>query len=458
MSFLRIFLLFASLYLGPIELLEAQKPDFKAEMDKTFPDSSKLLWLRTFRGLADELHPVTIILGYDGSWCKGIYYLETGNVWFHLEGLLKGTTLTLNEVDQEENKTGSMRLSMLKNTIVGNWSNIDKSIGTEIKCREVNEDLAGELMSKPFYWIKDFTGKLNGMPINITLQKIPNRRLAGLVTINQKAPLYQIHGKFTTSNELFTQLYLKTYLDTTTVKIDGKVISDQEMQITFQKGKERPKTSILQMNESIKMKSHQYQNYFLSYDFSYPDIENPRFAKYIQSQVAEWEKNCNQMLENYPKDHPVLGPSNRAQHQANCWFEPYFISKDKISGRLVYTNTWSIFTTVKSINYDFTKQSPIVLRDLFKKEIDPDTVINQYLQSQMPVLMKDKDPAYQDWIEQVEFKLIGFCAYGLCLSTDFDPTYGSETIFLPFTELEPYLRPNNPLRNILESTQKQNDH
>lgn len=87
----------------------------------------------------------------------------------------------------------------------------------------------------------------------------------------------------------------------------------------------------------------------------------------------------------------------------------------------------------------------IGLTDLFNSTFNAKQWLDDYAKKEMPKLAAfSSDPKFREWLNQSGFPLFSIRREGLELSSLFHPQYGRQTPTVPYEQLKPYMKKDNP--------------
>ena len=88
---------------------------------------------------------------------------------------------------------------------------------------------------------------------------------------------------------------------------------------------------------------------------------------------------------------------------------------------------------------------------MFQKSFGYQKWFSDYAAKEMPKLPSfAADPQFREWLSKEGFPLIVIRRDGFELSTYFNPLYGRQTLFVPYTTIRPYLRKDSPLGEFIK--------
>lgn len=166
----------------------------------------------------------------------------------------------------------------------------------------------------------------------------------------------------------------------------------------------------------------------------------------LDQMVNDWAKRCNTTLA-AQKD-PAL-PTTRARNRASAWAEVLCWTENIFSGCLHFSER--SLTQGQAFNFDLRNGKEIKMEDLFNKSFEWKKWLDDYARKESPKMAQFvADPKYREWVAADGFPLITIRRDGLQLSTCFHPDYGRQFLMVPFSELKPYMKKDNPISDLVK--------
>ncbi|MFT4759415.1 MAG: hypothetical protein ACI9XO_000680 [Paraglaciecola sp.] len=391
---------------------------------------------RYFKGRIDDFNDINITLTCDQSDCEGQLKYLRSEVFFQLKGKLYGENLELKEINSLGNLSGRINGKCRNRNIDAQWTNFDRSISSRMV---LEETLFADNL--PTYcgenkWIMQYIHKNGDETIHLLMQTGANNQILGNADWNGK--MYQIQGELN-ENDSFSarlkssdgQIYtLKSnaYNPNRTLKATLTDVNKKSQNLTFK------------LREQLDVGCVRYADYTTAYDATYPKTKNKAFNSWIETIIFDWAKTCQNHVNSNKET--VLKPENRAVHRATAWVDLSYLSKDFITGFIVFNNNWKNQPRCISFNFDLKKEISIIQKDLFKNIFDLPIFTKRVAANFFRNHPLYEDTDFKEWIEETKFPHFTIQRKGINFSTDFDLIYGQQNMLIPYIELAQFLQPN----------------
>ena len=396
------------------------------------PVSSK--GLMQYEGRIDDLNAVKIILACSNNICNGeLVYLRSGDR-FRLSGQEENGNLVLEEYDANNQLTGYVKGKFIGSTIDAIWENANQTIGSKLYLKSTQETQTTVNNCDANKWIQAYRGIIRDKEVEMILQKIDNNRVVGNVYYVKEKRMLAIRGSLESNNSLKLSL-----LDAPSHRTIGTIRAiyrnGQELSASFYDRRNAQSFASFELLQTLDVNCLEYADYYSSYDFLYPQSNDPLFNQIMAFLTKDWVLDCKNQTRAIRKEQAV--PALRASQRGYSWTEVTLYKKDFISGLLTYNNTWNGKKHTKAFNYDFENKASIELEDIFKGGFDYRKYIKEYIKEE---LQQDatykKDISYQAWIDQQNFSLYTVGRDGLHFFTDFHSVYGRQSVLIPYKKMK----------------------
>lgn len=145
------------------------------EVRLRFETPDAIQWIHTFNGLWQNLHPLEIVLGFDGKEYRGRLHLETGDIWFDLYGYPQDGRAMIQEIDETGRTSGYLIVDISEGRMTGNWWSTDFSRSAALSLR--SEEVVELRRFEPT--LMTMTGTLDEGLINLIIQREESDLLSG---------------------------------------------------------------------------------------------------------------------------------------------------------------------------------------------------------------------------------------------------------------------------------------
>lgn len=422
-------------------------PDIKT----LFPSSDSLLWVRTYCGKADELHPVTVRLGYDGLYCRG--YIQYGSVGLRLkwDGLIQQDELRAYEIDSLDNHCGLIQGKIRDSVLLVTWQNTSRTIGSRIALSWCEEQSLRSYDPPSDLWLRYYAGTAGNTPLTVLLQKNASDRIRGVFYFPLKDTSWAATGhSFTADQYLLRPQDLNNRFLADSILIDSLI--QKQGRIHWKDTSAVIANGDLKLKATYEMSSYLYMDYFSNFAFVYPRLKAANFNNWFGQLISDWLRDGTEEAAAFSLAHPQPVAELRATVRAYGWSDTELITKRIISGQVNYTCTWSAGEYSRAFNFDLKKGREINIEDIFKPEFNYKLFIDAFIRRNFTRHPLYEDPDFRAWLEQEDFRIFTVRRDGITFSTKFNILYGRVHITIPYTELEPFITKSSAVRTVMQHT------
>ena len=360
-------------------------------------------------------------------------YLRSGDR-FRLSGQQDDSKLTLEEYDVNNQLTGYIKGKFIGNAIEATWENSSQTVGSKLYLIDIKNTQRKSTNCGANKWIQTYRGVIQDKEVEMILQKTDNNRVLGSAYYVKEKRSFTIRGVLESNNSLNLNL-----LDASSQKAIGTIRAiyrnGQELSASFYDRRNAQSFASFELLETLTVNCLEYADYYSSYDFLYPQSNDPLFNQIMTFLTKDWIADCKNQARAIRQEQAV--PALRASQRGYSWTEVTLYKKDFISGLLTYNNTWNGKKSTKAFNYDFANKTSVELEDIFKGSFDYKTFIKEYIKAE---LQRDatykKDISYQAWLDQQCFTLYTIGRDGLHFFTDFHSVYGRQSVLISYKQIK----------------------
>lgn len=400
-------------------LLSAQTVE--EDVRRLFAFKANIEWVRSLEGAVNNIHPMQLHLGYDGSAYRGLVTYEGIEAPFELQGTRRGDVLTMQELDSEGNVTGVIKGHLERDRFNGAWWSDDMTRSADVS-----------LMDRGLILLERFEPRFMIIEGNAGDQRID-------FALSMESPLV-ISGTWQRSKECVRVLgecddFLCDNIRLIVLEgeMSGAVISMSEAGKKYSvkiHGGHQPLNGSAEVTYRTPLKINSAGGYHFLTDMAYPEIRQGNFESWIGSRMDTW---YNQTISNVA-DREEHFPSNRWSLSASGWIDIYLYEDDLLSGMLTYFDTDKESYAREAFIYDLRDGREVELSELDKRG---GTLLKQ-LQSHVRSETRNAE----------DFVHVMLCESGFVLSTDFDSVEGDEAACVPFDKVEDILRKRSTLAKL----------
>jgi hypothetical protein len=412
---------------------------------KLFEEPASLQWIRSLKGRMDDVAPIDITLGYDGHNCRGyLTYLKSRNR-FRLIGTLEEDQLQLEEHDPVNALTGMLQGTLSDRKLSATWSNSDNTVGSRV---EAEEPLPGQTINigcSENKWVNRYITRYNGGRADMVLIRMHNGALDGFLWVEADAKTYVLKGEMKPDGSYEIEAILPNGKVAAILQGSFKTMLNTECAWV---GSGEKRSFSFAIKDKLQLGCFDYADYRSSYDAIYPRSTCVACNNWLDQQVSSWVTQCKSAIASLKTP---LSPATRNSYRASCWTDIACWTENILTGYLTFSDTKSDFPLGKSFNFDLRAGKEITYNDLFNKGFNAKAWFDAYVKKETPKLPAfANDANYRAWIDKNGFPLFTLRRDGMELSTLFHPTYGRQHLLVPYGELKPYMKKENPVADLVK--------
>ncbi len=424
--------------------LQAQGSNLEHLVRGFFKNPESIQWLKHYRGSVDDVNKIAVTIAWDGYNCKGtMTYLHSNKV-LKLEGNIVGKTIKLEEINRTKEVSGFLLGTLNDHKIDAEWTNHDGTIGRQVILNEIRPNQVVTYNDFDNQWVKQYKGILDMQEqVDMILHRLNDNELTGTAFFYKNKEKMEVYGTIETSNKIELNFTNKTGQKIAVLHAEPS--KNKSISGDFIEADGTKRTASFGLEARMEVANESYADYSTSYEVLYPQSNNRAFNNWIKSTLTEWISTCESQVTFVKKKNINENPSTRAIRRAYVWFDVNHISKDIISGNFTFTNTWDDNIEGATFNFDLKSEEPIELSDIVKKGSDFKNFFKKYAQKEVMNDPNYPQKDYREWVSKQKFDLFTVQKHGLTFSTLFDELYGKTDITIPYADLKPFLKSNNPL-------------
>ncbi|MBK8193177.1 MAG: hypothetical protein IPK76_08190 [Lewinellaceae bacterium] len=412
---------------------------------KLFEKPSDIKWVRYFKGRFDDVSVVDIALGYDGKNCRGYLNYSKSGDRFRLDGTLDGKILNLEERDGSKAITGRLRGNLDKRRIDAEWTNHNNSLGSFLDAEELAPGQIPNYNCSENKWAGRYITRFNGARADMILIRIHNGSLYGYLWVESDAKTYDLHGEMDREGNYEIEALLPS--GKMAGLLQGNLKNLQSTDCNWVGSGEKRTFKFTQRN-NYQLGCYDFADYNSSYDAIYPLTNCKNCNTWLDQQVNTWLTECKATIAAQKKQRI---PANRSAQRATCWAEIACLTENLLSGYLTYSETWNKQSRGQSFSFDLRSGKLITFDDLFNKSFNINGWLDDFSKRESPKLPHyGADPEYREWLAREGFPMFTLRREGLELSTLFHTQYGRQTLLVPYANLKPYMKKDNPVSDLVK--------
>lgn len=446
---IRLFLLLPLLFASIALLAQKTAPNAPVKdtaIARLFNPPTSIKWVKTFKGRLDDASVVDITLASDGAQCRGYLTYPKSKIRLRLEGTFDTSRVRLSEKESATAPvTGHIIATYEKKKLVGDWTNHNNSVGSRLEADEVSPGQTTTLNCSDNKWSSRFVTRYNNARCDMVLVRSQNGALDGFLWVEADAKTYRLKGDITPEGQYAIEVLLPG--GKLAAMLQGKLQPGQDTDCNWVGSGER-RTFHFKLKDHYLQGCYESADYISQYDVLYPRTPCAACNTWLDQQVDEWIKSCKSVLADGKSQ---KNAANRAARRAAAWPEIATWTDQVFSGYITFSDTWTPQSRGLSFNFDLKNNKIIELDDLFNKTFSHKTWLADYVKKEMPKLPAfGADPKFRDWLSQSGFPLFALRREGLELSSLFHAQYGRQTLLVPYDQIKPYMRKDNPVAEFVK--------
>ncbi|MCB0526927.1 MAG: hypothetical protein KDC65_00510 [Saprospiraceae bacterium] len=410
-----------------------------------FDKPASIKWVKYFKGRFDDVSVVDISLGFDGKFCRGyLNYAKSGDR-FKLDGTLDKNVLVLTEQDQSKTLTGTIKGVLENRRIEAEWTNFDNSVGSFLEADELSPGQMPNYNCNENKWACRYITRYNGARADMILIRMHNGALYGYLWVEADGKTYDLRGEMDREGNYEIEALLPS--GKMAGLLQGSLKNLKNTDCNWVGSGEKRIFKFVQRN-TYPMGCYDYADYYSSYDALYPRTPCTACNTWLDQKVNDWLTACKSYHSGKKKKE---GAAGRNALRASCWAEIACLTENILSGYLTYSESWNGQARGQSFNFDLRSGKEIAIADLFNKSFNVNGWLDDFAKRESPKLAHfAADPEYREWLAKQGFPMFTIRREGLELSTLFHDRYGRQTLLVPYTEIKPYMKRDNPISDLVK--------
>lgn len=427
--------------------LKAQKPVRDTSLARLFGANASLNWTRYFKARLDDMNVAHLALGYDGKSCKGWMTLMSSGARLRLEGAFQDDHFTLAEYGADQNPSGWLRGAAPRGKIVGQWFNADSTLAMNLRGVENAGPPEAATPCAEGKWISRYIARWNNARTDMTLYRSQNNRIHGYLWIESEGRTYTLRGEIADNGQITATAYLANGKPAAHLK--GSLPNPKQPGIELiWSGSGELRQMKFTLRESFPCGCMEYADFSGAFDALYPRTGIEAYNKRMEEELKKWRE---QNLAFFKQKKTPNAQIQRNALRASGWAEVVNWTDYIFSGYLTFSDNWSGKAQGISFNYHVKTGREITFDDLFVKTFDAQKWLNDYARREMLKIPEfGADPIYREWLNREGFPLFTLRRDWLELSSLFHPVYGRQVLAVPYAQLKPYMKKDNPIAEFVK--------
>ncbi len=408
---------------------------------KLFEKPLEIKWIKYFKGRLDDAIAVDIAIGSDGKICKGYLTYPKSKVKLRLEGMFDSTGVRMEEKDYAGKAvTGYLNGTFQKRKLLATWTNAQKTVGSRLDADEIG---SGPILQNcsDNKWSSRFITRYNNGRCDMVIVRGQNGLLDGFLWIEADAKTYRLQGSIQTDGKFEIEVLQQN--NKMAAMMQGVMKPGQNSDVQWVGSGERREFKFT-VKDHFLLGCYEFADYSNQYDALYPRTPCSSCNTWLDQQVNNWINGCKTKF-------AVRKDNTRNNSRASAWPEIVCWTDRVFSGYLTFSDTWNEQAQGMAYNFDLKSGKNIVYDDLFNKTFNAKQWLDDYAKKEMPKLTPfASDVKYRDWVTKEGFPMFTVRREGLELSTLFHMQYGRQTLLVPYDQLKPYMKKDNPVSEFIK--------
>ena len=398
---------------------------------KHLGERANSLKVKTYAVRMDEMEASVIVLKKDKGLVKGVLFFPSTKKAL----LMSGSDQLLYLRDEKGFDQGKINYSIDNQEFKGALtSSLERNMATISGSftRDVPVIPPACFVDK---WLVYHKGKMAASPVYLTLQRIGNGDLQGLIYLKNRNKSFFLSG-----------IMVKEKIDLMVVDNQGKKIGDIYGKIDqdghfsgnflSKSGTKQKISTSPQISNGQNCTSD--MNADFRYSIIYPKLEISEFDEEMNRSALEWTNQCK--AEDKKKKQSLLQstilntPAAYSYVEVHCRDDRYF------SGyQISYLPTNKKYTA-KAINFDLRKKTFLEAKDVFKNFVQVQKMAQVESNKRLATHHLKDNTDFVKWVMSEDYGQFVLQPEGILFSSNFHPVFGQQHVLLPYSLLKPFLK------------------
>jgi hypothetical protein len=399
----------------------------RAEFDQ--PDS--VSWIHSFEGTWQGLHPMRMILGFDGRVYLGQVIL--GDIRFDVSGHDKDGNIVLQEIDNNHETCGYYIIRIKDGRMTGQWRSVDFTRSALVSLH--NSTVVELRRFQPE--VLQLDGPLSGKPALLMLQREERDILSGLCSWGERGSLYRLGGvcEDATCDKMSLTLSSPDSIEYT-LRCVRHIGNTYRLSVSGQ-GKNQS-TGQATMIQRFPLQVSRHYQYCGSVDCIYPQIGVTAFDNWIKVQMEAWENAALEFLNNLQLERESPAPHERWSVRSSAWVDLTYVGDDAVSGIITMYHAGDRLYKRQTFIFDLKDGKLVQGGEMSRKFGFEDQ------------LLSDAQTQHQGSEQWPPYKHVAINQDGFVVFTDFDHSNGDAWTLLPYGRYEDLLKRNALVQKFLK--------
>lgn len=411
------------------------------QVRKMFSKPNAYIPVQVWKGLMFNSHPVEFYLAEREREVNGYYRIISSGAKFFLEGEVVNDDYVVSEVNSDSEVVGTF---VLKNFRVAeerasrsaSWYNKEQSDVLPFSLFLSSYSDNPPSVYKPL--VKKYSG------VN-SVQSVRKFEQYFIELINEQEVVVHygnLQEGLTERLDVIEINPLKFHLT-----IDDKLAIFEEIGSKLRR-RFKGEFAYFPLQNEASFKKIAYANEYFICDVDFPVINDTSFDSWIEDLVEARKQSARKFVAAEVELDDLSTSDTHFKYKWLGWTEIDLLSDELVSGRIVFSRSWSNDQDIIAFTFDLTKGEPILLIEEFKRDFDMKDYLNRVVQGKIGD-WKLEGANINPALEANQFVNLTVSDYHLIVSNDFDRVYGYQKIEIPFSELKGLVKRNSILKNLM---------
>jgi len=363
-----------------------------------------------FKGRMDDLNDIAIVIKKDSIHSSATLTILRSGVMTSFEGTFWDNKFNFKEKNNPTSSTFSGKIN--NSELTGVWI-FENQNSMSIIARKTNKVWTIPTNCADNKWLKTFRGSINYSEATLTIQKLAENKISGVMYLGKEDRTYKINGDI---EEKYLKLTIKDYIGNTIGKLEGSFNDHNNLKFRFWNEQQNESFAVFEQTKHFQYGCIEFVDKNLSYDATYPKLQNEKFNIWLENNIQKWLINTRKKLIEATED-------KHASHSAQAWCEIFAITDDYISGNLTSYESETNNYQTSSFNFGLKKSKPILLKDIFQNSDKSIADLKITIKNALYPQLSKTDKELREWVNREEFENFTFQKEGILFFTNFNPIY-----------------------------------
>lgn len=382
--------------------------------------------IRFFRGKIEDVHEIALKLEQTETdkYHAVLTLLKSGENISFQSGYSKGKNLLL--MTDSMGKDGNyLLLKWEGEQLKGEWhSQKEDHFLKSVSLKENEKERTIPTHCGKNMWFRTYNGSNGKSDFYLQLQRMAENRIIGSIYVINDKQTYSISGDIDEWERIQGIVWDNNHKKIATLK--GTFKSGNALKIQYlpkRKDLAAAFDCVLLLQDDLMMECMDFLDKNGSYDATFPKTKEQKLNEWMEQTVQKRIQAFRQLYTS----------TKNIQFQSWCEIQRY--DNHFISGFLTFSLPISCgFETVPFV-FDIKRKKLLTEQDVFQKKSSYKTIIDQKISEKKKQLISEADDETKSWIQKTPLSYLTLLKEGVCLSSEFHPTFGRLQVCIPFEQI-----------------------